>query len=127
MKFILGVVTTLVMIAVMATAIITSGWVNVGADHEHSPIVYNLIEKARVNSIKHASQDIVVPKLNEPVMISEGGADYKDMCASCHLSPDVSATDLSLGLYPKPPNFTDPNVVSRFADDAGAKQGFWAI
>lgn len=127
MKFLLGVVSGLLLLAVGMAVIVFSGRINIGADHEHSPLVYGLLEKARISSIEHASRDIDVPKLDEAASISAGGADYKDMCASCHLSPGVEQTDLSMGLYPRPPNFTDANVASRFATDAGAKQGFWAI
>ena len=110
MKFLLGIVSSLLLLAVGMAVIVFSGRINIGADHEHSPLVYGLLEKARISSIEHASRDIDVPKLDEAASISAGGADYKDMCASCHLSPGVEQTD-----------------VSRFATDAGAKQGFWAI
>ncbi len=60
-------------------------------------------------------------------MISTGGADYKDMCAGCHLSPGVEKTDFSESLYPKPPNFTKTDIVERYQTKAGAQQSFWAI
>ncbi|WP_261870755.1 cytochrome c [Psychrobacter sp. JCM 18901] len=59
-------------------------------------------------------------------MISSGGADYKDMCAGCHLSPGVNSTDLNSGMY-KPPNFTQADIVKRYRNEAGARQSFWAI
>ncbi|MBL8270514.1 c-type cytochrome, partial [Steroidobacter sp.] len=31
---------------------------------------------------------------------------YDSMCARCHLSPGAAATELSRGLYPRPPNLT---------------------
>ena len=85
------------------------------------------METARTRSIAYASKDIIVPDLEKVEMISSGGADYKDMCAGCHLSPGVESTDFSESLYPKPPNFTNAQVVDRYKTDAGAQQSFWAI
>ena len=87
-------------------------------------MVYNFLEMARTRSIAYASKDIIVPDLEKVEMISSGGADYKDMCAGCHLSPGVESTDFSESLYPKPPNFTNAQVVDRYS---GAQQSFWAI
>jgi mono/diheme cytochrome c family protein len=127
MKFLLGVLFSIIVAVAGILIVVTSGIVNVGADQGHSPIVYNLLETARNRSIANASKDIIVPDLEQVDMISSGGADYKDMCAGCHLSPGVEQTDLSQGLYPKPPNFTDTDVVARYTTKDGAQQGFWAI
>ena len=126
MKFLLGALFTVLVLIVGLFAVVTSGVVNVGADHEHSPMMFSFLETARNRSIANASKDIVVPDL-EKVDIISGGADYKDMCAGCHLSPGVAQTDFSEGLYPKPPNFTKADIVKRYQTEDGAKQGFWAI
>lgn len=126
MKFLLGALFTVFVAIVSVFAIVTSGVVYVGADQEHSPIMFSFLETARNRSIANASKDIVVPDL-EKVDISSGGADYKDMCAGCHLSPGVDKTDFSESLYPKPPNFTKAEIVKRYQTEDGAKQSFWAI
>lgn len=126
MKFLLGALFTVFVAIVGVFAIVTSGVVNVGADQEHSPMMFSFLETARNRSIANASKDIVVPDL-EKVDISSGGADYKDMCAGCHLSPGVDKTDFSESLYPKPPNFTKADIVKRYQTEDGAKQSFWAI
>ncbi|WP_435979991.1 c-type cytochrome [Psychrobacter sp. DM4] len=127
MKFLLGALFAVFVAVVGIFAVVSSGVVNVGADQAHSPLVYNFLETARNRSIANASQDIVVPDLTQVDMISSGGADYKDMCAGCHLAPDAAKSDLSEGLYPKPPNFTKAEVVARYDTKAGAQQNFWAI
>ncbi|WP_201582769.1 c-type cytochrome [Psychrobacter jeotgali] len=127
MTFLWGVLFSIVVAVASIFIIVMSGVINVGADHAHSPMVYSLLETARTRSIARASKDIEVPNLDKAEMVSSGGADYKDMCASCHLSPDRTQTDLSAGLYPKPPNFTDAKVVERYQTDEGAQQSFWAI
>ena len=105
MKFLLGVLLTVFVAIVGIFIVVTSGVINIGADQAHSPLVYNFLEAARTRSIANASKDIAVPNLEKTEMISSGGADYKDMCAGCHLSPGVESTDFSASLYPKPPNF----------------------
>lgn len=127
MKFLLGILFTVCIIMIGIFIVITRGVINIGADQAHSPLVYNFLETARSRSIEHASKDILVPDLQKAEMISSGGADYKEMCAGCHLSPGVAGTDLSKGLYPQPPNFTDADVVKRYQSEDGAKKGFWAI
>lgn len=127
MKFVWGVLFSVVVAVASVFIIVMSGAINIGADRAHSPMVYNFLETARMRSIANASKDIVVPNLEGATMISSGGADYNDMCAGCHLSPGVVSTDLSAGLYPKPPNFTDKEMVEHYKTQAGAQQSFWAI
>ncbi|MGP5210060.1 c-type cytochrome [Psychrobacter alimentarius] len=127
MKFLLGILFAVFVAIVGVFAVVTSGVINIGADQAHSPLVYKFLETARTRSVANASKDIIVPDLEKVDMISTGGADYKDMCAGCHLSPGVESTDFSAGLYPKPPNFTNADVVKRYQTKAGAQQGFWVI
>lgn len=127
MKFLLGILFAVITAILGVFVVVTSGIINIGADQAHSPLVYSFLETARTRSIENASKDIIVPNLAKVDMISTGGADYKDMCAGCHLSPGVESTDFSESLYPKPPNFTNADVVERYKTDAGAQQGFWAI
>lgn len=127
MKFLLGVGATLAVIVIAAWAVMSSGRLYVGADKPHGKLMYALLETTRERAITHASKDILVPELDKAEMFSAGGADYNDMCAGCHLAPGVDSTDLSSGLSPAPPNFTDAAVVARFANEAGAKRSFWSI
>lgn len=127
MKFLLGILFSVIVAIIAVFVVVSSGMISVAADKAHQPMVYNFLDWARTQSIAKASEDIIVPKFDEAAMISSGGADYNDMCAGCHLSPAAAATDLSAGLYPKPPNFTDAEVVERYKSEAGAQQSFWAI
>ena len=108
-----------------------SGVINVAADEPHSELVYWLLEETRENSIKVASQDIVVPDLSDPELLLTGGADYEYMCSSCHLKPGQRESDMSLGLYPAPPNLAaldDSHKVHEHSDDTqAARKNFWVI
>lgn len=108
-----------------------SGVINVAADEPHSELVYWLLEETRENSIKVASQDIVVPDLSDPELLLTGGADYEYMCSSCHLKPGQRESDMSLGLYPAPPNLAaldDSHKGHEHSDDTqAARKNFWVI
>jgi len=108
-----------------------SGLVNVAADEPHSDLVYWLLEETRENSIKMAAQNIEVPDLSDPELLLTGGADYEFMCSGCHLKPDQSESDMSLGLYPAPPNLALPNDKHKGHEHGDAKQAarqsFWVI
>jgi hypothetical protein len=108
-----------------------SGAVNVAADEPHSKLVYWLLEETRESSIKLAAQDIEVPDLSEPELLLTGGTDYEYMCSSCHLKPGQSESDMSMGLYPSPPNLTVSNKEHNgheHGDDVqAARKNFWVI
>lgn len=93
-------------ISVAALAYIYSGSYPMGADEPHNKLTYWLLETVREQSIQQASKNIEVPPLDEAELLLAGGADYNDMCVSCHLKPGVTQSDLSIGLYPSPPNLS---------------------
>ena len=47
-----------------------------------------------------------------PEVIAEGMAHYADHCASCHANDGSGATEMGLGLYPKPPDMRLPATES---------------
>lgn len=112
-------------------AVMYSGIVNVAADEPHSELVYWLLEETRENSIKLAAQDIEVPDLSDPELLLTGGADYEFMCSSCHLKPGQIESDMSLGLYPEPPNLAvsdDSHKGHEHGDETQtAQKNFWVI
>lgn len=109
-------------------AFVYSGIYPMGADVPHNALSYRLLETLRERSITRASGDVLVPALDEPDLLLAGGADYNDMCAVCHLKPGTSESDMSLGLYPAPPDLS--RVSHRLEqDDQGesARRQFWII
>lgn len=109
---------------------IYSGWYPVGADVPHTKPVYWVMDTLRERSIARAARDIVVPPLNDPDMLLQGGQDYNDMCTGCHLKPGKTRSDMSIGLYPSPPNLAAPDKAH--GQDHGdsteaARRQFWII
>lgn len=111
---------TLFVLALLAvagvSALVVSGAYDVAADTPHWPATYRLIEFARTRSVSARAADVVVPDLDDPALLRSGAGNYEAMCVSCHLSPaDKEETELSLGLYPRPPRWdalgrTEPRV-----------------
>ena len=87
-----------------ATSFIYFGAFNIAADDRHTKPIYWLLETLRDRSIAMRASDIKVPPLDDPTMISAGGADYNEMCTGCHLQPGVEQSELASAMYPQPPS-----------------------
>ena len=122
MKKIVG--TLVVAFAVFATAIagvVYFGVVSVAADKPHSEVVHGLLEAARNRSIAVRAESIEVPDLKGADKVQAGSGNYDAMCASCHLKPGQSASELSKGLYPSPPNLSQTGI------NGDPARTFWVI
>ncbi|MBI3772766.1 MAG: cytochrome c [Gammaproteobacteria bacterium] len=105
-----------------------AGWYPVGADVPHTKPVYWVLETLRERSIASAARDIGVPPLDNPDMLLQGGQDYNDMCTGCHLKPGKTRSDMSIGLYPSPPNLAKPSATHEHGDSTeAARRQFWII
>lgn len=93
----------------------------IAADTPHSKPVYWVLEQVRVHSIEKASANIKVASLEDPSLLLSGGADYNDMCSSCHLQPGQKESDMSIGLYPAPPNLAIKE--QQYANKVAAARG----
>lgn len=120
MKTLVTVVATLLVLVVLSLAYAWSGAYNVGADVPHSRPVYAVLETLRERSIAARSSDLAPPDLANEELISSGAGNYDAMCVSCHLAPGIKQTEMSKGLYPRPPNLSQVVI-----DDPG--EAFWAI
>ncbi len=112
-------------------AFIYTGIYPMGADVPHNRMTYWLLETLRERSIARASAAIPVPDLSSPELLLSGGPDYNHMCAQCHLKPGVNKSDLSIGLYPAPPNLSlaqDDHGHAHAGDNTvSAQRQFWII
>jgi len=126
---------TLLVIILLAFGFIYSGIYPIGADKQHNALTFWVLETLRTKSIARASKDIEVPPLDDPQFLLSGGADYNDMCAGCHLQPGKTESDMTIGLYPKPPNLTLAAEEHGHSHDGGghsdantiSQQQFWVI
>lgn len=113
-----GGATAIVSLAALG-GFIGSGLYNIGADDAHTRPVYALLELLRERSIAVRADAVTVPDLGEPARIRRGAGNYDAMCVGCHLAPGAAATELSVGLYPAPPNLSQTKVA--------AAEAFWVI
>lgn len=110
-----------VLIFILSSIYFLSGFYNISATSRHWGVTETLLKIVRDNSIERQAKDIVVPDyIEKNEVIVKGAGNYETMCSSCHLAPGIKSSELSAGLYPKPPNLTlgKPDDPSRL---------FWVI
>ncbi len=133
MKTMKAVVVLAVLGGLSGLGFLYSGLYPMGADVPHNRLSYWALETLRERSIARAIRDIDgVPDLEDPALLLAGGADYNDMCAGCHLQPGKASSDLSIGLYPPPPNLalnaeTHGHEHGEGDADRSAARQFWII
>jgi mono/diheme cytochrome c family protein len=127
----LGVLLLLGGVAVLGVGgFVYSGWYQIGADVPHTAAVSWVLETLRERAVSRAAKDISVPPLDDAQLLIAGGPDYNEMCASCHLKPGRTESDLSVGLYPAPPDLTSHEHVDADEEgdvEAAAQRQFWII
>lgn len=103
----LTVVSIVVLSAAAAAAYVYSGSINVAASDAHWPLTYQIMETARVRSIKaHARGIEVPPGFDEQAKIVSAVAHFSAHCSVCHGAPGVDKGEFATGMYPPPPDLT---------------------
>ena len=111
----------LALVAIVGAAtLLWLGVYNVAADDPHWSATYRLLEVARDRSIAARASYIEVPDLSDSDLIRGGAGNYSAMCVTCHLSPDAQETELSIGLYPRPPRWDE-------LGDVDPRRAFWVL
>jgi mono/diheme cytochrome c family protein len=99
---------------------IYSGAFNIAADDPHWTWTVKLLNALRDRSVEVRSDATRPPDLSSETSIRLGSGNYDAMCTSCHLRPGVEESELSLGLYPKPPLWRELGEVD-------PREAFWII
>ncbi|MGH8134726.1 MAG: c-type cytochrome [Steroidobacteraceae bacterium] len=120
MKMIIWLLGLLVLVALGTGAIIWSGAYNIAADDPHWRVTEKALEEVRDRSIAARASGADVPDLADESLIQAGAGNYDAMCDGCHLEPGEDRSELSLGLYPAPPDLTRERIDSPEA-------AFWVI
>lgn len=104
MKFMAGVLATLVVMVVIGGVIMFSGAYNVAASAGHSDAGNWLLHTAMHYSVKARTDGITEPSdLADEDRVERGAGPYDQMCAACHLKPGQDTTLVHSGLTPTPP------------------------
>jgi mono/diheme cytochrome c family protein len=118
-----ALMTTAVLLVAALLAVVLFVWFgvyDVGADTPHTKPVYFLLDKTVDRSVQtRAARLQLPPDLTASARVLRGAGNYNSMCVECHLAPGRSATELSRGLYPAPPELAAEPVEPGFA--------FWVI
>jgi len=120
MKLTRTLVVLLILAVIGAGVFIRLGIYNVAADDPHWSITYRMMQTLRARSISTRADNIKVPALGDEALIRSGAGNFNAMCVSCHLSPGASDTELSLGLYPTPPTWSELGTVD-------PRESFWVV
>jgi mono/diheme cytochrome c family protein len=97
------------------------GVYDIGADAPHTKPVFWMISQLRDRSIAVRARGIAPPAdLAAPSRIATGAGLYGNLCTGCHLAPGMKKTELSKGLYPKPPQLA-------YGTDLTPGQEFWIL
>src|SRR3954469_15770028 len=118
MKFVMAVIMVGGIWIALVAAAVYGGWFNVAADEPHSRLIYSIMETVRWRSITTRARPLHPPALDDPAVIAIGARHYAAMCSECHLAPDQKDSELRRGLYPRPPDLTQPIK-------ATASEAFW--
>jgi cytochrome c1 len=76
----------LLLVAVLGTAFVYSGWYNVAASEPHTPLVHEILTTTARRSIEARAENIVVPTFNRE-QVARGAVHYNENCAVCHGAP----------------------------------------
>jgi mono/diheme cytochrome c family protein len=106
--------------ALCAALFVELGFYNIGADDHHTKITLALIVQLRERSIEARLSSIEPQLAATPEMIKSGGEHYAALCASCHLAPGLTKSELRTGLYPHPPNLAQEEMQE-------SRRAFWII
>lgn len=118
---VLATTAVLLVAALLAVVLfVWSGVYDIGADAPHTKPVYFLLDKTLDRSVGTRAARLQVPAdLAASARVLRGAGNYNAMCVQCHLAPGQTATELSRGLYPAPPQLASAPVDASFA--------FWVI
>lgn len=106
-----GSAVTLVVLAIIGLVVIFSGVVNVAADSPPPAMMEWVLESTMHRSVAVRANDIEVPDLDDPAMLTEGASHYDTMCVSCHGAPGVEPGEIAMGLDPKPPELASEESI----------------
>lgn len=102
MKFLAGVICTLVALGVGALAVIFTGSYDVAATDPHYPIVRWALATTLRNSIS-AHADTPPPHAFTEADVKAGFKAYDSTCVHCHGAPGVKPNAFTRGMRPRPP------------------------
>src|SRR6516165_10966959 len=107
MKFILGFVVALIVLAIGAVVFAYSGVYNVAAGAPEPGILQWFLTTTMHHSVKSHAPEIAAPFELTDQRARDGFSIYRDACVYCHGAPQQGPGDIGKGLNPKAPHLGD--------------------
>ena len=107
MKYLIGAATALLVLVIGGLGVVLAGAYDVAATDPHPALVSWAFDTTMEKSVERQAKAIDAPAAFTPEQVSNGFADYDEMCVSCHAGPGIDRTEWAEGLYPKPPMLTE--------------------
>lgn len=121
MKYLIGMIATLVVLGAAGLGIIWTGAYNVAASDSHEGFVYWAFDTTMQNSVQNRAEDVPVPVGFSAEQARNGFGDFDEMCAQCHGAPGEERTEWAMGMRPMPP------PLSEEATHWNSAELFWII
>lgn len=101
----LGIFVALVVL--VGFVLIVTGAYNVAATETEGYFTRWVMSATMEHSVKRQSSKIVVPNLQDSVLIRLGFEHYNEMCVTCHGSPLGGRSEAGMGLNPPAPDLSE--------------------
>src|SRR6516165_654969 len=121
MKFILGFVVALIVLAIGAVVFAYSGVYNVAAGAPEPGILQWFLTMTMHHSVKSHAPEVAAPFELTDQRARDGFSIYRDACVYCLGAPQQDPGDIGKGLNPKAPYLGDP------AGERPNAQLFWIV
>ena len=107
MRFVLGFVLAILVLAAVGLAIMYTGAYNVAASARRSAVEDWVLTTTMRNSVQRRAGDVAVPARITEDQVRRGFSQFRDSCVYCHGAPGVDATDWAQAIRPEPPYLPD--------------------
>jgi mono/diheme cytochrome c family protein len=121
MKFLAGVVTTVVVGLATGAFVLGTGRFNVAATAAPD-ITDKVAPWVLEKSVKRAARDIANPIATDAGAVARGLLHYRENCLPCHGAPGVDPVEFQEGMNPTP-----PGIDAAILQDASDAELFWVV
>lgn len=122
MRFALGMLAGVALVAILFLATIWTGAYNVAASEPHAGVVRWAFDTALHNSVRsRADESTVTPEMLRNADLRSGFQEFQEYCVHCHGAPGVEPHEWTAGMTPDPPE------LSQAAGEWTPDQLFWIV
>lgn len=120
MKYVVGAVVMLVVLALAGWIYLATGSYNVAATEPDAPAVAFFLGTVMENSVRSRAEELEPPPADS-ALLAEGLHHFHEMCVTCHGAPGIDRGEIGQGMTPTPPELSDE------AAEWTAGELFWIV